>query len=229
MPVVTRLARQRVPGDLAAVANPGMIGATQKVADPAGLELGRHELQAGEPLTHAAGDQMHERHLHADIGQRRVGARHVRHAMVWRRLRKDVHRQRHLGFLRGCPEPVIERVGERLFGRRGTRDAQSDEAHLFSPVHFVDGGVQVAQLDRAQTEQPLGRRLNIVVEPVVVRLEGRVDNSGVLDLVHVEQDARVDDFGVDAVALLVLEPFGDIVDARSSDRVAAAGLSASLV
>src|SRR5712691_6644732 len=72
VPVVARLARQRVAGDLAAVARPGMVRSTQKVADPAGLELRRYELQAGKTLADAADDQMHERHFHADIRQRRV-------------------------------------------------------------------------------------------------------------------------------------------------------------
>src|SRR5437660_527188 len=70
VPVVARLARERVAGDLTAVARPGMVRAPQEVADPARFELGGHELQAGKTLAHPAGDQVHERHLHADVGQR---------------------------------------------------------------------------------------------------------------------------------------------------------------
>ncbi len=140
-----------------------------------------------------------------------------------------MHRERHLGLLRGCPELVIERVGEWLVWRRRARNAQPDETHFFDPMHLVDGGVQVAQLDRAQTEQACRRGLDVVEQPVVVRLECRVDDAGVLDLVHVEQDARVDHFGGNAVAVLVLESFGDIVDAGSRDLIAAASLRASLV
>ncbi len=56
-----------------------------------------------------------------------------------------------------------------------------------------------------------------------------MDNAGVLDLVDVEQHAGVDDFGVDTVAVLVLQPFGDVVDAGSRDGVATLSLGAGLV
>src|SRR5579864_2159398 len=70
VPVVTRLLWQRVTRDFAAVPGPGMVGAPEEIANPAGLEFRWHELQVRKALTHAAHDQVHERDLHANVGQR---------------------------------------------------------------------------------------------------------------------------------------------------------------
>ena len=127
-----------------------------------------------------------------------------------------VGREGHAQLERSLPESVV--LGAGLSGAVGERaEADGLEAQPVHPVELGQGIVEPAGGDHRIGDQPLGRHRAVVLRQEVVKgADHRHVGLPVLDVLDepADEDGRVENLGVDAVAVLLGQPLPGVPRAR---------------
>ena len=191
----------------------GVVHALHEVGKPARLALGADDLEPGEAFEDAAEDDVGEGALYL-LDQVHVfrwtalpGIRAERgYAALGAHAGDDVQRERQ-GKLLGClPERVVHPVKVGAAERGRGPDHAALQPQVGGAAQLLGATLNVPKRDHGDAVETIGGVGTELAQPVVVDLEAGVLQLGVVHGVEPEAQRAVEDFGLDAVGVLVFEP-----------------------
>ena len=205
--IFRRQAREVLALHPVAVPLVGVVHAVGEVRRPARVGLDADHPEPGMPLEHAGEDQhahdvlaaADDRQKSIELGPARPGERIVAGG------REDMERQRQFERDRRLPERIEGRVVIVLLAGIA-RHHHALETHCLDRLEVGDAFLDRADRGLAQAHEAPGVMAAILLEPAVVGVEAGLFVVEVGVIADQHADGRIDQFGADAVAILVGQP-----------------------